>query len=446
MYSRFVFLLVSLFIAIAPAFAYDWDHEAGTAFGGKLVERRSSIQGMSINCLNREACKGNFASGTMRDFFVPLESQLLASDSNATLFSYDELFLLYAVSAQFYRDKSAAWDSLVRLMENADAVRDSLSRRNNPFAKDSTFAETFAQLLNYQDVEDGFSELDVSRELKEAFRVVLEAVVVGYSRSRLVEMEKNSHDGSKYGVSYQFLEKARDRFFSRYPQSRYTGLILGYIPEAYAQESLARMMSEKKWFMFSMGLGGAFPSFDGELAETVDVPFAIPVVGEFQVWRVIFGFDFASGLGQKKTLWKGTDKEMVGSGFGFLMGQLDMYIGFSAIETKHVTLDLLAGLAVADYEMVNDGDYMIQGMGGQLGAQVDFKIPLSTFVDLFVRSRYTVAFESAELYIPDALRERRPEVNGFPSFGPVDGIRHSFALIVGFCAGTSKPMLEESFR
>ena len=252
MYSRFVFLLVSLFIAIAPAFAYDWNHEAAQTFDGNLVERRASIQGMSINCFYREACDENFASGTLRDFFAPFESQLQVSDSNAALFSYDELFLLYAVSAQFYRDKSAAWEGLVQLMENADAIRDSLSHRNNPFAGDSAFAETFALHVNYQEVEDGFSELDVSRELKEAFRVVLEAVVVRYSRSRLVEMEKNSHDGSKYGVSYQFLEKARDRFFSRYPQSRYTGLILGYIPEAYAQESLARMMSEKKWFMFSI--------------------------------------------------------------------------------------------------------------------------------------------------------------------------------------------------
>ena len=446
MYSRFVFLLVSLLIAIAPAFAYDWNHEAAQTFDGNLVERRTSIQGMSINCFYREACDENFASGTLRDFFAPFESQLQVSDSNATLFSYDELFLLYAVSAQFYRDKSAAWEGLVQLMENADAIRDSLSHRNNPFAGDSAFAETFALHVNYQEVEDGFSELDVSRELKEAFRVVLEALVVKYSRSRLFEMEKNSHDGSEYGVSCQFLEKARDMFLSRYPQNRYAGLIRGYVPDGYAQESLAKITSEKKWFMFSMGLGGALPSFGGELAETIDVPFAIPVVGEFQVWRVLFGFGFGGGLGQKKTLWKGTDKEMKGDEFGFLMGQLDMYLGFAAVETKHATFDLLAGFAVADYEMVNDGDYQIQGFGAQVGTQVDFKIPLGTLLDFFVRLRYTVAFESAELYIPDALRERRPEVRDFPPFGPVSGTRHSFALIIGVSAGVAKSMLEESFR
>ena len=179
------------------------------------------------------------------------------------------------------------------------------------------------------------------------------------------------------------------------------------------------------------------------IGEPISTPDGVTLI---PVSRLSFGFGCGGGLGQKKTLWKGTDKEMKGDEFGFLMGQLDMYLGFAAVETKHATFDLLAGFAVADYEMVNDGDYQIQGIGAQVGTQVDFKIPLGTLLDFFVRLRYTVAFESAELYIPDALRERRPEVRDFPPFGPVSGTRHSFALIIGVSAGVAKSMLEESFR
>lgn len=446
MLRRFVFLLFALFLAAVPSLAYDWNHATDGNFGGDLVERRGALQSSAMNCYHREACSGNFASGTLLDFFAPLEQQLLASDSNAVLFSYDELFLLYAASAQFYRDKALAWAGLVGLMENAAAVRDSLSRRNNPFAKDSAFAEALALIVNYQEIEDGFSALDVPRELKAAFRIVLEALVVKYSRSRLFEMSKNNHEGSSFGVSYEFIEGERDRFLVRYPQSRYADLIYGYIPEGYAQEAHAEIMSEPKWLIFSMGLGGAIPSFAGDLAETVDIPFAIPVVGEFQVWRGLFGFGFVCGLGQKKTLWKGTDKEMEGNGFGLLMGQLDLYFGFAAIETRRVTFDLLAGLSAADYSLVDDSDYLIQGLGFQFGGQVDFKIPLATYMDFFIRARYTAALESAELYIPDAVAERRPEVREFPKFGPVSGVRHSFALIIGIGAGFPKAMLMEGFR
>jgi hypothetical protein len=439
--------VLTVSMALAPCFAYKWDHaEEEASREGNLVKDRAAILEKSINCFSEIGCYGQFASGSLRDFFSSFESELLSKDSNATLFSYDELFLMYAVSAQFYGDKSAAWAGLVGLMENALSIKDSLSRRNNPFAQDSAFAQSLALLANYTGVEDGFVELDVPRELKDAFRIVFEAIIVKHSRSRLVDIQRDSHGKSEFGLSYDFMEKACDRFFARYPQSAYGELIREYVPEGYAQANMDARRAEKKWFMFSMGLGGGVPFFGGENGETVDASFEFLFNGEIQIWRVLLGFGFAGGLGPKKTLWEGSDHEMEGDGFGFLMGQLEIFLGMAVYESKFVTFDVLAGIGVADYTMTDDPDYTIQAFGPQFGAQVDFKLPLTSFVDLFFRIRYFITLETAELYVPDTVLEKRPETRDFPDYGPVDGIRHSIAIIIGYSAGFSKSMLTEGMR
>jgi hypothetical protein len=67
-------------------------------------------------------------------------------------------------------------------------------------------------------------------------------------------------------------------------------------------------------------------------------------------------------------------------------------------------------------------------------------------VDLFFRIRYFITLETAELYVPDTVLEKRPETRDFPDYGPVDGIRHSIAIIIGYSAGFSKSMLTEGMR
>lgn len=439
-------LLLAVLAAVLPSFAYDWESPSDVVFSSRSLEQRTSILQTQEKCIQRDECGGDSTSKTLREAFAGLESALIAEDPNAVLFTYDELFLLYAYSAQVSQDKSASWAELVRLLEHSRAIKDSLAHRNYPFAKDSTLTNYLIESIDYHLVEFEFSLLDVPRELKESFRIVLEAILVSNSLAMACEMGQNSHGTSMYGASVEFMETARNRFLKRYPQSEYGTLVLEYVPEGFALREKRNVAAESKWLAFSMGLGVGSVIMGGNLGETVGVPFEIPFYGEFQVGRALVGFGFGAGLGQKKTLWKGTSDEMEGHGFGMVMGGLNSYIGGVVFAHNRLSLDLLAGLVVSDYTPTSDDDYLIQGIGLLVGGLLDFKIPLTDFVEMVVRARYFFSWENAELYIPDAVSERRPEVNSFPSYGPETGYGHRVDIMLGFRAGFPKSMLKGSAK
>ena len=439
-------LFLAVLAAILPSFAYDWDSPSDVVFSPKSLEQRTSILQTQEKCIRSGECLGDSASKTLRDAFTGLESTIVAEDSHATLFSYDELFLLYVYSAQVSLDKSASWKELVRLLEHSRSIKDSLAHRNYPFAKDSTLVDFLIDSIDYHQAEFEFSLLDVPRELKESFRIVLEAILVSNSLAKACEIGQNSHGTSMYGASVEFMETARDRFLRRYPQSEYGVLVREYVPEGFAAREKRNVASEQKWLAFSMGLGVGSAIMGGNLGETVSVPFEIPFYGEFQVGRALVGFGFGMGLGQKKTLWEGTSDEMEGHGFGMVMGGLNAYVGGVLLAHNSLSLDLLAGVVVSDYTPTSDSDYLIQGIGLQVGGQLDFKIPLTDFVEMVVRARYFFSWENAELYIPDAVYERRPEVDNFPSYGPETGYGHRVEILLGFRAGFPKSMMKEPVK
>ena len=87
-------LFLAVLAAILPSFAYDWDSPSDVVFSPKSLEQRTSILQTQEKCIRSGECLGDSASKTLRDAFTGLESTIVAEDPNATLFSYDELFLL----------------------------------------------------------------------------------------------------------------------------------------------------------------------------------------------------------------------------------------------------------------------------------------------------------------------------------------------------------------